>query len=136
MSDSERAQRGNEMRMKIFGVAPEASENFKDIMDVTVEHLFGDIWTRDGLALRDRSLITVATLIALNREAQLRVHLRGALNVGVGREEIKEMIIAQTPLKRLAAPEDIAGPVLFLASDWSRFMTGQTLYVDGGLVMG
>ncbi len=93
MSDSERAQRGNEMRMKLFGVAPEPSENFKDIMDVTVEHLFGDIWTRDGLALRDRSLITVATLIALNREAQLRGHLRGALNVGVGREEIKEMII-------------------------------------------
>ncbi len=93
MSDSERAQRGNEMRMKLFGVAPEASENFKDIMEVTVEHLFGDIWTRAGLALRDRSLITVATLIALNREAQLRVHLRGALNVGVGREEIKEMII-------------------------------------------
>jgi len=52
------------------------------------------------------------------------------------REEIKEMLIAQTPLKRVATPEDIAGPVLFLASDWARFMTGQTLYVDGGLVMG
>ena len=51
------------------------------------------------------------------------------------KEDIKEMLIAQTPLKRVAAPEDIAGPVLFLASDWSRFMTGQTLYVDGGLVM-
>jgi 3-oxoacyl-[acyl-carrier protein] reductase len=51
------------------------------------------------------------------------------------KEDIKEMLIAQTPLKRIAAPEDIAGPVLFLASDWSRFMTGQTLYVDGGLVM-
>jgi len=52
------------------------------------------------------------------------------------KEEVKEAIIAQTPLRRIAAPEDIAGPVLFLASDWSRFMTGQTLYVDGGLVMG
>ena len=52
------------------------------------------------------------------------------------KEDIKEMLIAQTPLKRVAAPEDVAGPVLFLASDWSRFMTGQTLYVDGGLVMG
>ena len=51
------------------------------------------------------------------------------------KEDIKEMLIAQTPLKRVAAPEDITGPVLFLASDWSRFMTGQTLYVDGGLVM-
>jgi 3-oxoacyl-[acyl-carrier protein] reductase len=51
------------------------------------------------------------------------------------KEELKEMIIAQTPLKRIATPEDIAGPVMFLASDWSQFMTGQTLYVDGGFVM-
>jgi 3-oxoacyl-[acyl-carrier protein] reductase len=51
------------------------------------------------------------------------------------KEEVKEMIIAQTPLRRLASPSDIEGPVLFLASDWSKFMTGQTLYVDGGLVM-
>ncbi|MGG3888800.1 SDR family oxidoreductase [Metabacillus fastidiosus] len=51
------------------------------------------------------------------------------------KEETKEMIISQTPLKRIAGPDDVAGPVLFLASDWSRFMTGQTLYVDGGLVM-
>jgi 3-oxoacyl-[acyl-carrier protein] reductase len=51
------------------------------------------------------------------------------------REEVKDMITAQTPLRRIAAPEDVAGPVLFLASDWSRFMTGQTLFVDGGLVM-
>ena len=51
------------------------------------------------------------------------------------KEEVKEAIIAQTPLKRIAKPEDVAGPALFLASDWSKFMTGQTLYVDGGLVM-
>jgi 3-oxoacyl-[acyl-carrier protein] reductase len=51
------------------------------------------------------------------------------------KEEVKEMIISQTPLRRIATPKDIEGPVLFLASDWSRFMTGQTLFVDGGLVM-
>lgn len=51
------------------------------------------------------------------------------------KEDVKEMIIAQTPLRRIARPEDITGPVLFLASDWGSFMTGQTLYVDGGLVM-
>jgi 3-oxoacyl-[acyl-carrier protein] reductase len=49
---------------------------------------------------------------------------------------MKEAIINQTPLGRIATPEDVSGPVLFLASDWSRFMTGQTLYVDGGMVMG
>ena len=51
------------------------------------------------------------------------------------KEDLKEMIIAQTPLKRIASPVDVTGPVLFLASGWSSFMTGQTLYVDGGLVM-
>lgn len=50
-------------------------------------------------------------------------------------EELKDAIIGQTPLRRLARPEDVAGPVLFLASQWSSFVTGQTLYVDGGLVM-
>jgi len=51
------------------------------------------------------------------------------------KEDVKEAIVAQTPLRRIARPEDVAGPVLFLASDWSRFVTGQTLVVDGGLVM-
>tara|TARA_R110000868_G_scaffold39376_4_gene137096 strand:- start:14064 stop:14831 length:768 start_codon:yes stop_codon:yes gene_type:complete len=51
------------------------------------------------------------------------------------KEEVKDMIVGQTPLKRLARPADVAGPVLFLASPWSGFMTGQVLYVDGGLVM-
>jgi 3-oxoacyl-[acyl-carrier protein] reductase len=51
------------------------------------------------------------------------------------KESVKDMITAQTPLGRIATPEDITGPVLFLASPWSAFMTGQTLYVDGGLVM-
>jgi len=51
------------------------------------------------------------------------------------REEFRESLIAATPLRRLARPEDVAGPVLFLASEWSSFMTGQVLFVDGGLVM-
>lgn len=51
------------------------------------------------------------------------------------REEFREAIVAATPLRRIARPEDVAGPVLFLASEWSGFMTGQVLFVDGGLVM-
>jgi 3-oxoacyl-[acyl-carrier protein] reductase len=51
------------------------------------------------------------------------------------KESVKDKLIAQTPLGRIATPEDIAGPIFFLASDWSRFMTGQVLVVDGGLVM-
>jgi 3-oxoacyl-[acyl-carrier protein] reductase len=51
------------------------------------------------------------------------------------KEQVKDNIIAQTPLGRIATPADVAGPVLFLASSWSSFMTGQVLVVDGGLVM-
>ncbi len=51
------------------------------------------------------------------------------------RAGFRDAIAAATPLRRLARPEDIAGPVLFLASAHSAFMTGQVLFVDGGLVM-
>lgn len=50
-------------------------------------------------------------------------------------EAVRHALTAQTPLGRLARAADITGPVLFLASAWSEFVTGQTLYVDGGLVM-
>jgi 3-oxoacyl-[acyl-carrier protein] reductase len=51
------------------------------------------------------------------------------------RAQFRESLVGATPLRRLARPEDVAGPVLFLASQWSGFVTGQVLFVDGGLVM-
>jgi 3-oxoacyl-[acyl-carrier protein] reductase len=54
---------------------------------------------------------------------------------GATRAQFREELMALTPLRRLARPEDVAGPVLFLASPWSGFVTGQVLFVDGGLVM-
>ncbi|MEM7214117.1 MAG: SDR family oxidoreductase [Pseudomonadota bacterium] len=51
------------------------------------------------------------------------------------KEPIKDAVISQTPLGRIATPEDVTGPVLFLASPWAGFITGQTIYVDGGMVM-
>jgi 3-oxoacyl-[acyl-carrier protein] reductase len=54
---------------------------------------------------------------------------------GGTRAQFRESLMAATPLRRLARPEDVAGPVLFLASPWSGFVTGQVLFVDGGLVM-
>ena len=51
------------------------------------------------------------------------------------RESFRESLMAATPLRRLAQPGDVAGPVLFLGSQLSAFMTGQVLTVDGGLVM-
>ncbi len=60
--------------------------------ELTDNVLFGDIWERPGLAKRDRSLITVAALIALNRPEQLRSHMTLARTNGVKEEEIVEAI--------------------------------------------
>jgi 4-carboxymuconolactone decarboxylase len=54
--------------------------------------LFGDVWERPELAKRDRSLITVAVLIALYRTEELKGHMRRALDNGVTREELLEVI--------------------------------------------
>jgi len=59
---------------------------------LTDDVLLGDVWERPGLARRDRSLITVAALIALNRPDQLRSHIRLARQNGVTEEELAETI--------------------------------------------
>ncbi len=58
----------------------------------TDEILFGDVWERQALSKRDRSLITVATLIALYRVNELPFHLKRALENGVTRTELTEVI--------------------------------------------
>jgi len=62
------------------------------LASVTDDVLFGDIWERPGLRKRDRSLITVSALVALNRVEQLPFHLGYALENGVTREELVELI--------------------------------------------
>src|SRR5688572_7916943 len=62
------------------------------LVQLTDELLYGDIWERPGLSKRDRSLITVAALVAMYRSDQLPGHLERALGNGVTREEIGEII--------------------------------------------
>ena len=62
------------------------------LAELSANVLFGDVWERPGLSKRDRSLITVATLVALYRTEQLRGHIRRALDNGVTKEEISEVI--------------------------------------------
>ena len=71
---------------KLFGdIAPK-------LVDLTDRVLFGDVWERAELSKRDRSLITVATLVALNRPDQLRFHLGKAVENGVTEQELVEAI--------------------------------------------
>jgi 4-carboxymuconolactone decarboxylase len=62
------------------------------LIDLTEKVLFGDVWERSGLSKRDRSLITVAALVAMYRGDQLPGHLERALANGVTRAEIGELI--------------------------------------------
>jgi 4-carboxymuconolactone decarboxylase len=62
------------------------------LVELTDRVLFDDIWERKELSKRDRSLITVAALIALNRPDQLRFHLNYAVQNGVKKEELIEVI--------------------------------------------
>ena len=72
-------------REEVRGVVPK-------LVDLSEKVLFGDVWERPGLSKRDRSLITIATLIATYRPEQLKGHLQRALDNGVTREEISEVI--------------------------------------------
>jgi 4-carboxymuconolactone decarboxylase len=62
------------------------------LAELTDEVLFGDIWKRPGLSKRDRSLITVATLVALYRTNELPFHVGRALENGVSKDELIELI--------------------------------------------
>lgn len=73
-----------------------------------------------------------------SRGITVNVVAPGAIDAGMLQElpeEAREAYVRQIPLGRLGAPEDVAGAVVFLASDLGNYITGQTLAVDGGLTM-
>lgn len=72
-------------RDKVRTVAPK-------LVQLSEQLLYADVWERPGLSKRDRSLITVAALLVLNRDGSLRNHIRRALGHGITKEEIGEMI--------------------------------------------
>ncbi len=72
-------------RDEVRGVAPK-------LIEMSEKVLYGDVWERPGLSKRDRSLVTVAALIAMYRGDQLTGHIERALANGVTREEIGEVI--------------------------------------------
>jgi 4-carboxymuconolactone decarboxylase len=75
----------SDVQKRIGDIAPKLAE-------LTDSVLFGDVWERPGLSKRDRSLITVSALIALNRPEQLKFHIPRALENGVSKDELVEVI--------------------------------------------
>lgn len=70
-----------------------ATEFTRPLQDFITANAWGSVWCRTGLDLKTRSLITVAMLTALGRQAELRGHVRGALNNGASAEEIQEILL-------------------------------------------
>ncbi|GIW40347.1 MAG: hypothetical protein KatS3mg076_0924 [Candidatus Binatia bacterium] len=93
MPTDESIEKGAATFEKLMGWKLDPKTLRDDFSRITIGNLFGDVWSRPGLALRDRSLVTVAALVVLGREQELRLHLRGALRVGVTQEEIREVIL-------------------------------------------
>ena len=93
MSDAERREAGVKILETLLGGAPQPGTLPDDFLEMTVDHVFGRVWARPGLELQERSMITLAALTVLGRENELRVHLRGALNLGIPKEKIIEILI-------------------------------------------
>lgn len=99
MDERERLDAGMEVRRAVHGdeyvdrsVAGRNEFN-SEFLDLLTRYAWGEIWTRPGLDRRTRSLLCLTTLTALNRADEFRVHLRSALNNGVTRDEIKEVLL-------------------------------------------
>lgn len=98
-----RFQRGWELLQQVDNAGGEAvidslSGIAPDLGRYIVEFAFGDIYAREGLSLQERELVTIASLLTAGGcEPQLRVHLNGALNVGIAPEKIVEALIHCVP---------------------------------------
>jgi 4-carboxymuconolactone decarboxylase len=99
---TERFERGLEIRREVVGAeyvdrSLNAADDFtRDFQELVTEYCWGASWGREALTRRDRSLLNLAMLGALNRAAEFKLHLRGALRNGCTREEIKDTLIHLT----------------------------------------
>ena len=99
MDDREHYEQGMSVRRAVLGEEhvdrslKNRNDFNQDFQDLITRYAWGEIWTRPGLPRHTRSLLTVAMMVALNRTDELRMHLRAALNNGVTRNDIKEVLL-------------------------------------------
>jgi 4-carboxymuconolactone decarboxylase len=100
MADSEEVyERGIAVRDEMLGSehgrakVETQSEFTADFEHMVTRYCFGEVWTREALPRAQRSMITIAMLIALGRAHEIRVHVKGAIANGVTTQEISEVIM-------------------------------------------
>jgi 4-carboxymuconolactone decarboxylase len=93
---------GLEMLKKLLPGIPDDVISMRDggiadeLGELSLDHVFGALWTRPGLDRRSRSLVTLGALIALRASDELKLHLQIALNNGLALQEIEEVIYHMT----------------------------------------
>src|SRR5881409_1242146 len=99
MDEHQRYEQGMKVRRDVLGDAhvdaslKDRNEFDEAFQDLITRYAWGEIWSRPGLPRQTRSMLTLAMMVALNRPDELRMHLHAALNNGVTREEIREVIL-------------------------------------------
>lgn len=99
MDEEQRYTKGMAVRRAVLGDqhVDRAQANLNDFnsefQQLITRYAWGEIWTRPGLPRETRSLMTICMMVALNRENELKLHLRAALNNGVTIEQIKEALL-------------------------------------------
>jgi len=99
MDEKKRYEEGLKVRRAVLGDAhverslARQNDFTAEFQEQITRHAWGEIWTRPGLDRRTRSVMTLAMLIALNRGDEFKLHVRGAINNGLSRDDIKEVIL-------------------------------------------
>ncbi len=99
MNDEQRYKQGIEVRTEVLGEKhvcrslQNLNDFNQDFQNFISRYAWGEVWSRPGLPRHTRSLVTIAILLALGREDELRMHLRACFNNGVTKEDLKELIL-------------------------------------------
>lgn len=99
MNDEERYKQGLKVRTEVLGEkhVNRSLENLNDFnadfQNFISRYAWGEVWSRPGMPRHTRSLVTMAVLLALGREAELRMHIRACFNNGVTTEDLKELFL-------------------------------------------
>ncbi|MDR4948877.1 4-carboxymuconolactone decarboxylase [Neobacillus cucumis] len=97
--DKNRFDEGLEVRRGVLGAEyvdksiNNATDFNRPMQELVTEYCWGEIWTRPGLPRKTRSIINLAMLTALNRPHEIKLHVRGAINNGLTKEEIQEVFL-------------------------------------------
>ena len=92
-------EKGLKVRREVLGAEhvdasiKNADDFNRPMQELVTQYCWGDVWNRPGLSRRDRSMLNLAMLTALNRPHEVKLHVRGAVNNGLSKDDIREILL-------------------------------------------